>query len=289
MKLTCVTATFNCIASGHRESLIRCIRSVATLKTVHEHLIYDCASTDGSAELLRELELTTPGLKVVSEPDTGIYNALNQGVRDAKGEWCYVLGADDYICNPDVMDELCKSAGSEEAIVAPIERERGWPFFRADKDLHVLLWDVAYSHQGLIMQTKTIRRYGGFDERYRICADWDLMRKAHDNGLTFWYTYHASANYGVGGASESGDGLAAKEVYAVSQKHLGLNDDRMTVFWKTKTLSWQMIFSYLRHRDYGYRLSASGMIKRKLESIARIIFYPLVIITRPIGHRMKGL
>ena len=85
MKLTCVTATFNCIKAGNRERLIRCVESVAKLKTEHEHLIYDGVSTDGTVELLRELEKRTPNLHVVTESDTGIYNALNKGVRDAKG------------------------------------------------------------------------------------------------------------------------------------------------------------------------------------------------------------
>ena len=41
MKLTCVTATFNCIKAGIRDKLIRCVESVAKLKTAHEHLVYD--------------------------------------------------------------------------------------------------------------------------------------------------------------------------------------------------------------------------------------------------------
>ena len=63
-------------------------------------------STDGTVELLRELEAKTPGLRVVSEPDTGLYNALNKGVRDAQGEWFYVLGCDDYIIHPQLLDEI---------------------------------------------------------------------------------------------------------------------------------------------------------------------------------------
>ena len=78
MKLTCVTATFNCIKAGNRERLIRCVESVAKLKIEHEHLIYDGASTDGTVDLLRELESITPRLKIVSEPDAGIYDALNK-------------------------------------------------------------------------------------------------------------------------------------------------------------------------------------------------------------------
>ena len=59
MKLTCVTATFNCIKAGNRERLVRCIESVAKLKTEHEHLIYDGASTDGTVELFRSAALDT--------------------------------------------------------------------------------------------------------------------------------------------------------------------------------------------------------------------------------------
>lgn len=64
MKLTCVTATFNCIKSGNLDRLIRCVESVAKLKTEHEHLIYDGASTDGTVKLLRELESKTPGFSL---------------------------------------------------------------------------------------------------------------------------------------------------------------------------------------------------------------------------------
>ena len=55
LKLTCVTATFNVLADGNGEALRRCVASVARLAVPHEHLIYDGASTDGTAELLRRL------------------------------------------------------------------------------------------------------------------------------------------------------------------------------------------------------------------------------------------
>ena len=190
MVLTVVTATFNCLDSGSHDCLLRCVESVASIKTEHEHLVYDGASKDGTAELLFALEKEIPTLKVVSEPDTGIYNALNKGVRDAKGEWFYVLGADDYICAPNVLDNLLGNAAKETMVmVSPVERERENRFYRKLPDMAKIFWTVPCSHQGIVMRTKLVRGCGGFDEKkYEICADWDMMLKAHEMGAKHHYT-----------------------------------------------------------------------------------------------------
>ena len=172
VKLTVVTAVRNAIAAGNRDALVRCVESVALLKTMHEHLIYDGASTDGTIDLLHELETKTPGLKVVSEQDTGIYNALNKGVRDATGDWFYVLGCDDYICHPAVLDRLVaevERSNHVEAIVSTVRRqtsssEEDW--FTDTSQLDQIFTDPCVCHQGELLRTSIVRDLGGFDERY---------------------------------------------------------------------------------------------------------------------------
>ena len=277
MKLTCVTATFNCVKAGNRESLIRCIESVAQLKTEHEHLIYDGASTDGTAKLLYELEKKTPCLKVVSEPDTGIYNALNKGVRDAKGEWFYVLGADDYICASKVLDVILTTVQPDvDVIIAPVERDRNNVFFKQKKDLAKIFCTVPYSHQGMVMKTEHVRTFGGFDElSYHICADWDMMLKAHDKALHFFYTYEAFAFYKAGGLSES-DKECWKEVTKVIQNHVGLNDIQVQHLKSFGFQPLHIMFRYLFHKDYAYRIGAKAMIKKWLKYYFRkIIGFPI--------------
>lgn len=282
MKLTCVTATFNCIKSGNRERLIRCIESVAKLQAEHEHLIYDGASADGTADLLRELEKRTPCLKVMSEPDAGIYNALNKGVRDAKGEWFYVLGADDFIIHSDIMDELLYTESLDtQVIVSPVDREKDNRFFRNDKDMRKLLFTVPYSHQGLIMRTSLVQRLGGFDERYRICADWDLMFKAHEAAVSYHYTYKPFAFYSVGGVSECGDGNGSREVLSVLQRHIGLSDSEVTKYRNRGYWPMRKVLPYLGHKDWALRLSARYLLWKMLRFYLRIAFYPIVVAVRP--------
>ena len=286
MKLTCVTATFNCIKAGNRERLIRCVESVAKLKTDHEHLVYDGASTDGTAELLRELESITPGLKVLSEPDTGIYNALNKGVRDAQGEWFYVLGADDYISHAEVMDALLSGEDAKtKVIVAPIERDGLKPYFTSLSDLKTILWTVAYSHQGVVAKTTAIREFGGFDEQYKIVADGDLFFKWHNAALAFHYTFVPFANFFLGGLCMLDWRNTREEVSRIMAKHLKISEkDRIKA---ERRGHWPLckVIPYLFHQDYAIRLSARHFITMSLVAFLRIVLYPIVMLTRPIRHK----
>lgn len=224
MKLTCVTATSNCFKAGNRERLIRCVESVAKLKTEHEHLIYDGASTDGTIDLLRELEAKTPGVKVVSEPDTGIYNALNKGVRDAKGEWFYVLGADDYILHPDIMDKVIASFGDYEIVHSPVDVGNGKRHGRLERFRYFFLCNCI-AHQGTLMKTATIRDFGGFDEENKVSADYGLFFQAHLANRKTRYDNHVYARYGQDGLS-SNHNLSEKYDYLVLAKYLGVTREQ---------------------------------------------------------------
>lgn len=282
MKLTCVTATFNCIKSGNRDCLVRCIESVSRLKTEHEHLIYDGASTDGTAELLRELEAKTPGLKVVSEPDTGIYNALNKGVRDAQGEWFYVIGADDYVSHPDVMDRLLSEEDENtDVIVAEVERDSGFGFFHSMKDFETIFCHVPCSHQGIITKTKVVREFGGFNEKdYKICADWEMMHKGHAVGLKHHYVFEPFAFYASGGASERLDGPVIVEMRRVIERQLGLYGEAANRYWAKGYPPWNIIIELINHKDEAYKLAGKMYLGRMIKAYLRIVLYPVVILRR---------
>jgi glycosyltransferase len=284
MKLTCVTATFNCIKAGNRERLIRCVESVAKLKTEHEHLIFDGASTDGTVELLRELEVKIPNLKVVSEPDTGIYNALNKGVRDAKGEWFYVLGADDYICVPEVMDGLLYGNlnSDYDVIVAPVERDVLNSLYSSPSDMKWFFERHPHSHQGLIMKTSVVRRCDGFDERYKVCADYDMAFKTHEMCVNYHYTTMPFAFYSAGGFSELANGFGGSDVQQILQYHLHLCDTEYLISRKRGFYPIRKMLPFLFHSDLAFRLSSGMMVRRWGKFYLRLVLYPLVVVSRPL-------
>ncbi len=284
LKLTCVTAVFNAISSGNRDSLVRCVESVSKLGTEHEHLIYDGVSKDGTVELLRELAQRTPGLKVVSEPDKGIYNALNKGVRDAKGEWFYVLGCDDYIIHPEVMDDLLHNVDAKcGMMVATVERNSGQLFFTGLRDLEHIAYSNPYSHQGVIMRTALVQEFGGFDEGNPISADYDMFWKAHKKDVGIAYSFKPFAFYARGGFSSDKE-MCRKWDALVIQRHLNLTERQAADRYK-KSFPVAKVLPLFRYGDFAIRKCAWRLLRDRFKFYIRIIFYPLVVVTRPLRYR----
>ena len=272
MKLTCVTAVFNAIKAGNRERLIRCVKSVATLKTEHEHLIYDGASTDGSAELLRELAAEIPGLKVVSERDTGLYNALNKGMRDARGEWFYVLGCDDYLQAPENLDAILAEAPKADLIASPTWIDRGQGLLTGYWKRRRFFTGMPYSHQGTLMRTETMREFGGFDERYRVAGDYDLVIKFHINGKRIVYAGKAYGVFTSGPdsltASAGSEANTARDAFI---NNFGLKGEAAEAYRLRLQLPWGFLLRMLVHRDGTIRLGALSMIVCKLLGRGRLV------------------
>ena len=289
MKLTIVTAVRNAMAQGRRDQLVRCIESVAKLQTEHEHLVYDGASTDGTVQLLRELEARTPCLKVVSEPDTGIYDALNKGVRDAKGEWFYILGCDDFVSRSDVLDRILATEEDGTAVVvAEVERPGGYGFFHSMKEFEEIFDHVPCCHQGIVMKTETVRGFGGFNgKEYRICADWELIHKAHAAALKHRYVFEPFAFYATGGASEDPDGPARAEMRRVIERQLGLSGKAAARYWRRRRPSLSKTIWLLRHGDEAYRLAGRKFLRRLVKDVFRTVLFPLVWATRPVRLQMR--
>ena len=286
MKLTCVTATFNAIKAGNRESLIRCVESVAKLKTEHEHLIYDGASTDGTVELLRELEAKTSGLKVVSEPDGGIFDALNKGVRDARGEWFYVLGCDDYICNPNVLDGLLSHVdAAAQMVVSPVCRDDGEIFGLPTKDLWRIMLSGAYSHQGVLMRTALVRSFGAFECRFFSSADYDMCLKAHRSGTNVQYTLEPYAFYAKGGLSDTT--RAGVSVDATVQYHFMISDQQAKQRYMAG-YPFSRIFPFLFHEDLALRTSARFLFWKRLKWDILLPIYPLRRLHGIVAKRMRS-
>ena len=110
LKLSIITINYN-NAAGLKKTL----DSVASQTcTDFEHIIVDGASTDGSVDIIREYENTLASclsplasrLKWLSESDTGVYNAMNKGIKLAKGEYLLFLNSGDYLVEESVLDKV---------------------------------------------------------------------------------------------------------------------------------------------------------------------------------------
>ena len=205
MKITIITATWNCAAT-----VADCLASVAVQSYAHrEHVVIDGASTDGTVAVL---EAHRDRLAVlVSEPDRGIYDALNKGIARATGEVVGFLHADDIYAGPEVLAHVA-AAFADPAVSAvygdlqyvrqdnPNQVVRHWrstPF-----SPRRLAWGWMPPHPTLYVRRDWYSRISGFDTRYRIAADYDcILRLFSRPGFQAVYLPEVLVRMRLGGAS----------------------------------------------------------------------------------------
>ena len=139
-----------------------------------ELLIVDGGSGDCTLDLIKENEKSIDYW--VSEPDAGIYEAFNKGVKLAQGDWIYFMGAGDFFVDQTVLERLLTPAPGGKLVYGNVV----W----GDTDK---LYDGIFSkwklcsqnicHQAIIYHRGLFKKWGGFDTRYRLWADWAFNMK----------------------------------------------------------------------------------------------------------------
>ena len=100
MKISIITICFN--AAGDLEKTIKSVRT--QVFNDYEYIVVDGGSKDATSEIIKSnADVIT---KWVSEPDKGIYDAMNKGVKMASGEWIIMMNAGDYFAEPDVLEKV---------------------------------------------------------------------------------------------------------------------------------------------------------------------------------------
>ena len=203
--LTVVTVVRN-----DADALARTLASVATQETgLLEHLIIDGASTDKTLAVAQRAAEHGPWLRLVSEPDSGIYNAMNRGIRLARGSHLLFLNAGDDFTSPAEVtavhaDWLCEGYewGRYRARFVDAARRPTRPLAPAALDVAAFCrGEQERYHQGAVMSRALLTTLGGFDERYRIVADFDLMRRALMAGHRPWVSDRIITDYDASGLS----------------------------------------------------------------------------------------
>ncbi len=184
-KVTVITVTRN-----DAENLRKTIDSVlAQSYENREYIVIDGGSTDGTCELLGRYD---HGIDVwLSEPDEGIFHAMNKGAERAIGEWILFLNSGDLFFNNRVLCD-CFS----EPIPANIDAvygntvyaygEKGYREYRQASALHQFWKGLMTCHQSFFVRRKALER-GKFDLRYKVAADFHSLYSLYMNGGLFFH------------------------------------------------------------------------------------------------------
>jgi glycosyltransferase involved in cell wall biosynthesis len=171
MKFSVITINYN-----EGEGLLRTIQSVVGQTfTDFEYIVIDGGSTDQSVDIIRRY---APHITYwVSEPDGGIYNAMNKGVGHAHGDYCLFMNAGDCFKDEHVLEATSTHLGAD-LLVGRILTDKGRERFHQPEEVTMyFLYSSTFPHQGTFIRTELLRRHP-YDESLRIVADWKFFLQA---------------------------------------------------------------------------------------------------------------
>ncbi|MDD3146551.1 MAG: glycosyltransferase family 2 protein [Candidatus Riflebacteria bacterium] len=204
IQITVVVAALNA-----KITLPRCLGSIWQQSFGNfELIVIDGSSADGTLDYLKSVTEKIDIL--ISEPDTGVYNAWNKAIRLAKGEWICFVGADDEFASPLVLEKVASvlktKVRGEKYVYGSINvvNRRGaildklgepWEKVRENfKSIHCVPHTGSFHHRSLFED-------GGFDESFKIAADYEFLLRYLKNGEALFIDDLITVNMRVGGMS----------------------------------------------------------------------------------------
>ena len=208
MKVTVITVCFNSAST-----LGRTLTSVFDQDYKNfEYIVIDGGSSDGTLDILDSFRSSLHC--VISEPDKGIYDAMNKGLERATGDIVCFLNADDEYATQDVFSRVVEimSKESADALIGDVD------FFHEKNPSRIvrryrserfkpsrLAWGWMPAHPAFFLRREIYQRVGGFDASYRIAGDFEhIVRIFSESTLRYRYCSKVLVRMQTGGVSTSG-------------------------------------------------------------------------------------
>lgn len=172
----------------------------------YEYLVVDGASADGTMEIVRQYEPLFQGkMKWISEPDQGIYDAMNKGIRISRGDLIGIVNSDDYY-EPDALSKIAQAYdGYDYSVIYGLLRtvSLGKEVMVYLKNHECLNQDMI-AHPACFVSRNIYEKYGVYSLKYPYSADYEFMLRIKAmQEVRFIETYELISNFSLDGASGS--------------------------------------------------------------------------------------
>lgn len=207
MKVSIITVTYN-----SARFLEDCIKSVIMQDYGNiEHILIDGQSTDGTIAIIEKYNNNIS--KWISEPDNGMYDAINKGMAMATGDIIGILNSDDMLASPDVMSSIVDafqqnnvdSIFGDLAYVEQMDTQKIHRFWKGDtynRNRFKFGWMPA--HPTFYVKRSVVEQLGGYESHFFTAADYEFMaRYLYMNYVSSYYLAKLLVRMRIGGMSNS--------------------------------------------------------------------------------------
>ncbi len=182
-----------------------------------QYIIIDGGSTDGTIDIIRKYEDHID--LWVSEPDGGLYDAMNKGISYAKGELIGIINSDDWYEEEIISHiiDVYNDSDQKTVIYGLIRNFRDEKFYSIKGiSTNALRYDMI-QHPTCFIPKEIYDKYGSYDSKYKYSADYDLILRYVNNGVNFKFIEKIIVNFRTGG--KSSHRIADKEKYLILKKY----------------------------------------------------------------------
>jgi glycosyltransferase involved in cell wall biosynthesis len=252
--LAIITPTYN---AG--KYIAECIESVQSQTSKNfDHFIMDGNSTDNTISLVNNYLNQGSHLKLFTEKDSGVFDAMNKGIQSSSSEWLYFLGADDRLYDEKVLENITEYLARCRADIV-----YGDVYFEQMKRIYDGPFDIEkilkrnICHQAVFYRRSVFEKVGYYNKNYRSNADYDLNLRCWLGGkIRHQYIQQTVAFYADGGLSSAQpDLLLQKDFPAITTDAL-INGNWT---WNLKVIYLSKIYRKLFLR-YSLRMTMSKII-----------------------------
>ncbi|WP_285825359.1 glycosyltransferase family 2 protein [Schaedlerella arabinosiphila] len=221
MKISIITISYN-----SKKTIEDTIRSVVSQKNDDvEYLIIDGKSTDGTLEIVDRYRDQIDVL--VSEPDNGVSEAFNKGIRYSKGDVIGIINSDDLLYE-GAIEKIQETFSANENLdvlfgnirVFTENLEEGYTV-KADPDLDKLRYMYLLPHPGIFIARDAYKKYGIYSTKLKNAMDYELISRMHNANAKFMYIDTVLAAFREGGISQSSLNRTIAEHRAVAKRNGG--------------------------------------------------------------------
>lgn len=213
-----------------------------------EYIIIDGASKDKTLEIIKKYEKNITHL--ISEKDTGIYNAMNKGLALAKGEIIGILNADDYYYPETIQWVVNQFKQSNADIVyGNLMKLRSFEnndyFKQVAPNISLLEKTMPIFHPATFVKKEVYEKIGDFNEKYKLSADYDFIYRAYNAKVIFEYLPQPLTVFRIDGAT-SMNCNSYKEGYKILASYGSSYDQQMKrLIFKCRVKNVIRFFVYL--------------------------------------------
>ena len=208
MTLSIILPTFNC-----EKVIQRCLESIVSqVFQDWELLVIDGVSTDGTLGIVRQYSSQDARIQVFSEPDKGIYDAMNKGIDKSHGRWLYFIGSDDYLYDTHSLEGIFSNNVEEYDVVYGTVNAPHWDECDKGEWKKGNYYWHNRCHQAIFYKRSFFGKRVRYKTRYKVLADCEMNLR--------WYLSpkYSSKYYPVVVANFTDGGYSSYTIDPVYQK-----------------------------------------------------------------------